>query len=208
VAEAEAVWTLAEEVETVPVTVEEEAEPWSGARRHGAEEAHSRQAPRREEPEKVAAVEAPDGAGTPARAWSSVQVVAGPLVVRVEALESRVARRGAPGDTGAACGMARGTGAMRGAAEGTKPTSGATNGTGTTSGAREGSGAARGARVGGVPEEPAGKGKTETGGCTTGSKNMDSMSGSGVGVEEEEKGKSDSSNTTCRQIRTLREVRS
>jgi hypothetical protein len=35
---------------------------------------------------------------------------------------------------------------------------------------------------------------------------MDSMSGSGVGVEEE-KGKSDS-NTTCRDIRTRREVRS
>jgi hypothetical protein len=35
---------------------------------------------------------------------------------------------------------------------------------------------------------------------------MDSMSGSGVGVEEEEKGKSDSSNTTCRDIRTQREV--
>jgi hypothetical protein len=41
-----------------------------------------------------------------------------------------------------------------------------------------------------------------------GQKNMDSMSGSGVGVEEEEKGKSDSSNTTCRDIRTRREVRS
>jgi hypothetical protein len=41
------------------------------------------------------------------------------------------------------------------------------------------------------------KEKTETGGCTTGLENMDSMSGSGVGVEEEEKGKSDSSNTTC-----------
>jgi hypothetical protein len=51
-----------------------------------------------------------------------------------------------------------------------------------------------------VPEEPVGKGKTETGGCTTGSENMDSMSGSGVGVEEEEKGKFDSSNTTCRDI--------
>jgi hypothetical protein len=37
---------------------------------------------------------------------------------------------------------------------------------------------------------------------------MDSMSGSGVGVEEEEKGKFDSSNTTCRDIRTRREVRS
>jgi hypothetical protein len=41
-----------------------------------------------------------------------------------------------------------------------------------------------------------------------GSENMDSMSESGVGVEEEEKGKSDSSNTTCRDIRTRREVRS
>jgi hypothetical protein len=36
---------------------------------------------------------------------------------------------------------------------------------------------------------------------------MDSMSRSGVGVEEE-KGESDSSNTTCRDIRTRREVRS
>jgi hypothetical protein len=39
-----------------------------------------------------------------------------------------------------------------------------------------------------VPEEPVGKGKIETGGCTTGSENMDSMSGSEVGVVEEEKG--------------------
>jgi hypothetical protein len=97
---------------------------------------------------------------------------------------------------------------MRGATEGTQPTSGATNGTGNTGGARGGLGATGGARVGGVPEEPAEKGKTEIGGCTTGSENMDSMSGSGVGVEEEEKGKSDSSNTTCRDIRTRREVRS
>jgi hypothetical protein len=36
--------------------------------------------------------------------------------------------------------------------------------------------AAIGARAGGVPEEPAGKGKTEIGGCTTGSENMDLMS--------------------------------
>jgi hypothetical protein len=86
--------------------------------------------------------------------------------------------------------------------------SGATNGTRTAGGARKGLGATGGARAGGVPEEPAGKGKTETGGCTTGSENMDSMSGSGVGVEEEEKGKSDSSNTTCLDIRTRREVRS
>jgi hypothetical protein len=80
-----------------------------------------------------------------------------------------------------------------------------TNGTGIAGGARGGSGATRGTTVGvradGVPEGPAGKGKIETGGCTTGSENMDSMSGSGVGVEEEEKGKSDSSNT-CREIRT------
>jgi hypothetical protein len=68
-------------------------------------------------------------------------------------------------------------------------------------GARGGSGAAVGARAGGAPEEPAGKGKIETDGYTTGSENMDSMSGSGVSVEEE-KGKSDSSNTTCREIRT------
>jgi hypothetical protein len=52
------------------------------------------------------------------------------------------------------------------------------------------------------------KEKIETDGCTTGTENMYSMSGSRVGVEEEEKGKSDSSNTTCREIRTRREVRS
>jgi hypothetical protein len=51
------------------------------------------------------------------------------------------------------------------------------------------------------------KEKTKIGGCTSGSENMDSMSGSGVGVEEEEKGKSDSSNTTWREIRTRREAR-
>jgi hypothetical protein len=45
-------------------------------------------------------------------------------------------------------------------------------------------------------------------GCTTESENMDSMLGSRVGVEVEEKGKSDSSNTTCREIRIRREVRS
>jgi hypothetical protein len=39
-----AVWVPVES-ETVPVTVVEEPEPWSGARRHGAEEAHSLQAP-------------------------------------------------------------------------------------------------------------------------------------------------------------------
>jgi hypothetical protein len=99
-AAAEAVWVPVEEGETAPVTVVEEAEPWSGARRHGAEEAHSRRAPLVEEPEKGAAVEAPDGAETPARAWRSVQVVAGPCVARVEAPEPRAARRGAPGATG------------------------------------------------------------------------------------------------------------
>jgi hypothetical protein len=79
------------------VAAAEEAEPWSGARRHGAEEAHSLQAPRKEEPEKVAAAEAPDGAGTPAWPWRSVRVVVlGPRVARVEAPELRVARRGAP----------------------------------------------------------------------------------------------------------------
>jgi hypothetical protein len=81
-----AVLAPVEESKTVPVTVVEEPELWSGARRHGAEEAHSLQAPLVEEPEKVAAVEAPDDAGTPAQARRSVQVVAGP----------RVARRGAP----------------------------------------------------------------------------------------------------------------
>jgi hypothetical protein len=53
-----------------------------------------------EEPEKVAAVEAPDGVGTPARAPRSVQVVAEPRVARVEASGPRVARRGAPGAPG------------------------------------------------------------------------------------------------------------
>jgi hypothetical protein len=72
VAAMEAVWAPVEESENVPVTVVKEAEPWSSARRHGAEEAHSLQAPLVEEPKKVAAVEVPDGAGTPARAWRSV----------------------------------------------------------------------------------------------------------------------------------------
>jgi hypothetical protein len=71
-----AVW-VPMEAETSPVTVVEEAEPWSDARRHGAEEAHSLRAPLVEEPEKVAAVEAPDGASTPTRVRRSVQVVAG-----------------------------------------------------------------------------------------------------------------------------------
>jgi hypothetical protein len=91
VAAAEAaVWAT-----VIPVTVVEESEPWSGARRHGAEEGHSLQVPLVEQPEKVAAVEAPTGAGTPAQARRSVQVVAGPRVARVEAPEPRVARRGA-----------------------------------------------------------------------------------------------------------------
>jgi hypothetical protein len=38
---AEAVWAPVEEAETAPVTVVVEVEPWSGARRHGVEEAHS-----------------------------------------------------------------------------------------------------------------------------------------------------------------------
>jgi hypothetical protein len=96
VAAAEAVWAPVEEAETAPVTVVE-VEPWSGAHSHGAQEAHSQQALLVEEPEKVAVVEAPDGAGTPARARRSVQVVAGPRVARVEVPEPRVALRGAPG---------------------------------------------------------------------------------------------------------------
>jgi hypothetical protein len=71
-AEEEAVWAPMEESENVPMTVVEEAEPWSSAHRHGAEEVHSLQAPLVEEPKKVAAVEVPDGAGSPARAWYSV----------------------------------------------------------------------------------------------------------------------------------------
>jgi hypothetical protein len=55
------VWLPVEEAETAPVTVVEEAELLSGAHRHGAQEAHSLRAPLVEEPEKVAAVEAPDG---------------------------------------------------------------------------------------------------------------------------------------------------
>jgi hypothetical protein len=43
-AAAEVMWALVEGSETIPVMVVE-AEPWSGARRHGAEEAHSLQAP-------------------------------------------------------------------------------------------------------------------------------------------------------------------
>jgi hypothetical protein len=86
---AEAVW--------VPV---EEVEPWSGARRHGAQEAHSRRAPPVEEPKRAAELEAPDGAGTLARARCSVQVVAGPRVAREEEPELRVARRGALGAPG------------------------------------------------------------------------------------------------------------
>jgi hypothetical protein len=99
-AAVEVVWALVEEAETAPVIVVEEAEPWSSARRHGAEEAHSLHAPLVEEPEKVATVEAPDDAGTPAQARRSVQVVAGPRVARVEAPEPRVARRGAPSALG------------------------------------------------------------------------------------------------------------
>jgi hypothetical protein len=91
-----AVWAPVDELKTVPVTVVEEPELWSGAHRHGAEEAHSLQASLVEEPEKVAAVEAPDDAGTPAQARRSVQVVAGTRVARVEALGLCVARRGAP----------------------------------------------------------------------------------------------------------------
>jgi len=61
----------------------------------------------------------------------------------------------------------------------------------------------------GVPGRPVGKGETDKGGGTTGSVgNRDSSSESGVGVEEVEKGKSDSSKTTCREMRTRREVRS
>jgi hypothetical protein len=79
---AEAVCAPMEEVKTAPVTVVEEAEPWSGTCRHSAQETRSSSAPPMEEPEKAAAVEAPDGVGTPARARCSVQVVAGPRVAR------------------------------------------------------------------------------------------------------------------------------
>jgi hypothetical protein len=88
---AEAVWAMVEEAEAAPVTVVEEAEPWSGAYRHGAKEAHSLWAP---------LVEAPGGAGTHARAQCSVQVVAGPRVSREEASELRVAWRGTLGAPG------------------------------------------------------------------------------------------------------------
>jgi hypothetical protein len=53
-----------------------------------------------EETEKVAAVEAPDDAGTPALARRSTQVVAGPRVAQVEAPKPRVAQRGASGAPG------------------------------------------------------------------------------------------------------------
>jgi hypothetical protein len=59
-----------------------EVEPWSGARTHSAQDAHSPRAPLVEEPEKEALVEAPGGAGTPAQTRCSVQVVAGPHVAR------------------------------------------------------------------------------------------------------------------------------
>jgi hypothetical protein len=65
VAAVAAVWVPVE-AETSPVSVVEEAEPWSDTRRHGAEEAHSLRAPLVEEPKKVVEVEAPDDAGTPA----------------------------------------------------------------------------------------------------------------------------------------------
>jgi hypothetical protein len=104
---AEAVWAPVEQAETTPVTVVEEAEPWSGARRHSTQEAHSPRAERVEEPEKSAAVEAPDGVDTPALARCSVRVVARPRVARQEALGRwwaqqrasgpRVAEAGAPG---------------------------------------------------------------------------------------------------------------
>jgi chemotaxis regulatin CheY-phosphate phosphatase CheZ len=60
-------WSPVEEVETSLVTVVEEGEPRNDARRHGAEEAYSLRAPLVES-EKVAAVEASDGAVPPARA--------------------------------------------------------------------------------------------------------------------------------------------
>jgi hypothetical protein len=78
---AEVVWAPVEETKTTPVTVVE-AELWSGTCRHSAQEAHSPRAPLVEEPGKATAVQAPDGAGTPARALCSVQVVAGPRVER------------------------------------------------------------------------------------------------------------------------------
>jgi hypothetical protein len=78
----------------------EEAQPWSGAHRHGGQEAQSLRAPLVEEPEKVVPVEAPDDTGTPARAQCSVQVMMGPRVVQEEAPKPRVTRRGAPGASG------------------------------------------------------------------------------------------------------------
>jgi hypothetical protein len=42
---AEAVWALVEKAETAQVMVVEEAEPWSGAHRHGTQEAHNLRAP-------------------------------------------------------------------------------------------------------------------------------------------------------------------
>jgi hypothetical protein len=124
-----------------------EAETSNDICRHSAQEVHSPQALPGQELEKLATVEAPNGVGTPALARPSVQVVAGPRHARWWAQqkgpEPRVAWF-----------------------EGTKPTSGATKGTETAGGARGGSGAARGAAegagAGGVPEGPAGKGKTET----------------------------------------------
>jgi hypothetical protein len=64
---AATVWAPVE-VETVPVRVVEEVKPWSGVRRHIAEEAHSLQAPL-VEPEKIAAVEHMHGLSVACRWW-------------------------------------------------------------------------------------------------------------------------------------------
>jgi hypothetical protein len=81
------------------VTVVEEAEPWSGARRHGAQEAHSLRALLVVEPEEPVLVPAPYDGGTPAPARRSVQGAPGPRVEREGTPGTRVARAraGAPG---------------------------------------------------------------------------------------------------------------
>jgi hypothetical protein len=82
---AEVVWEPVEEAEMALVTVVEEVEPSNDACRHSKQEVHSPRAPPEQEPEKPTAMEAPDGIGTSALARRSVQVVAGPRVVRREA---------------------------------------------------------------------------------------------------------------------------
>jgi hypothetical protein len=75
------------------VTVVEEAEPWSGARRHGAQEVHSLWVPRVVEPEDPVSVPVPYDVGTPAPARHSMQGAPGPLVAQQRVPRPCVARQ-------------------------------------------------------------------------------------------------------------------